>query len=1027
MLPARAGLLLWLPCLGASVSLYAQSADLSGLVKDQSGGVVTSASVQLRNQDTGVKQQADTNADGFYSFPDLKPGIYQATVQAQGFRTLTQDSIVLNVAERANLDFPLELPGISQQLTVTSQTPLVNSVDPAVSTVVDQQFVQNMPLNGRSFQSLIALTPGFVYTSTGDSAGGVTSGQFSLNGQRANANYFMVDGVSANFGLAATDSPGQGLAGAIPGFNAQGATSALVSVDAMQEFRVQTSTYAPEYGRAPGAQISIVTRSGGNQFHGTAFDYLRNDLLDARNFFNMVPQPKAALRQNDFGGTFSGPIRRNRTFFFFSYEGLRLLLPETATGNFYTAAARQNVAPVFRPILAALPLPDGPLNPDGITAPLTVAYSDPSSLDATGLRIDHTFSDRINFFGRYNHAPSSSATRIWSELAETIVNTETATAGLTMVVTPTQVNEFRANWSRQLANLFSNMDSFHGAVPPPASTLLPPSYRATDQFLFIPETDGEVRMGNLAADVQRQWNFVDTYSLTAGTHQLKFGFDFRRLHPTSGLFNGFLALNDSYAELQSGTIGTVAQFAGQNISAKLDNYSTFAQDTWKASRRLTFTYGLRWDLSTPPVSTTPGKPLYAITGIFDSLPWGVAPAGTPLWHTRLANFAPRLGAAWQIAPRTILRGGFGVFYDLGIPSSVPGTMTGFPYQVYSSLTSLPYDLRNAAFTPPPFSLIPGPNTIYVYAFDSHLRLPVTYEWNVAFERAFGTNQWISASWVGAYGRDLLREDSIQQTPATLPTIFTTVNGDWSHYEALQVQFQRRMTHGLQALVSWTLAKSIDTNSSDNCQCSYTNSLSNVNIAADLGPSDFDVRNSFAAAVSWQLPAPRVRFANVLLRNWTVDTVIKSSSATPYDITALGTSPVFGSYYTRPDIVPGVPFYIPAPNEPGGRMLNSAAFAVPAAGQQGDLPRNYFRGFPINQTDVALSRRINLGERVAVSFRAEYFNVFNHPMFSPAFSNYFGSSSFGQITETMNVGLGGLNPLYQIGGPRSGQLTIKLTF
>jgi hypothetical protein len=208
-----------------------------------------------------------------------------------------------------------------------------------------------MPLNGRSFQSLIALTPGVVFTSQN-----LGAGQFSANGQYTDTNYFMVDGVSANFGILSGLS--QSIGGSIPAFTAQGGTNGLVSVDAMQEFRIQTSSYAAEYGRTPGAQISIVTKSGTNHFHGNAFDYLRNDLFDARNYFDRPPLPKPPLRQNDFGGTLGGPILKDKTFFFFSYEGLRLRQPETDTEEVLTASAREAVAPVYRPIVQAVPLPD---------------------------------------------------------------------------------------------------------------------------------------------------------------------------------------------------------------------------------------------------------------------------------------------------------------------------------------------------------------------------------------------------------------------------------------------------------------------------------------------------------------------------------------------------------------------------------------------------------------------------------------------------------------------------------------------
>jgi hypothetical protein len=1024
--------------------MFGQSAELSGLVRDPSGGVVTGAQLQLRDQNTGVRYQEVTNTAGFYSFASVKPGSYEATVEADNFRTLTQEAIVLNVADRASLDFSLQLSIKTESVTVNSQSALVNSTDPAVSTVVNQQFVQNMPLNGRTFQSLITLTPGTVLTAGSGSAGGTGVGQFSVNGQRVTANYFMVDGVSANFGVIGDRYLGQTWGGDIPGFNAFGATNGLVSVDAMQEFRVLTSTYAPEYGRSPGAQVLILTRSGTNQFHGTAFDYLRNDIFDARNFFNMVPEPKPPLRQNDFGGTFGGPIQKNKTFFFFSYEGLRLRLPETDTANFFTPAARQNVAPAFQPLEAGLPIPNGPTNSDGITASLTAVYSDPSTLDATSLRIDHNVSDRITLFGRYNHAPSTSSDRYWSEVNQTSVNTDTATLGLTILLAPMKLNEFRANWSRQTAGTSRYMDRFYGAVPPPASTLLPPAYNTSDTFRFLPGSgsDGEVGIGNPPPNAQHQWNLVDTFSMTAGAHQIKFGLDWRRLTLTDGNSDLFFMIAN-YPAAQAGIADFVAQIANESVSARNDDYSSFAQDTWKVLPSLTLTYGLRWDISTAPVATTPERPLFAVTGIFDSQPFGLAPAGTPLWHTRWNNFAPRIGAAWQLTPNTTLRGGYGLFYDLGYGGGVSEVMNNFPYGNETDLSLVPFYISNPAFVPPSpiSSLPPGPNLAYMYAVDPHLRTPLTYEWNVTVERAFGPNQRLSASYIGAHGQNLLREDSIQLTPAGNPTTFTTVNGDWSNYAALQVQFQRRMTHGLQVLASYTLAKSTDTNSTDVCQCSYTNMLSKVNPAADLGPADFDQRNSFSAAVSYKIPAPSNGWSRRLLGNWLLDAIVRSSTSLPFNVFTSNVSPAFGPYYTQPNVVPGVPFYIPnSNNPPNGRILNPAAFVVPPPGQYGNLPRNYFRGFPINQTDIALSRRFRLSERATLYARVEYFNVFNHPMFY--FPNNFFEPpyrpDFGTVTTTLNNGLSGvgffstaynpgaLNPLYQIGGPRSVQFTLKLT-
>jgi Carboxypeptidase regulatory-like domain/TonB-dependent Receptor Plug Domain len=357
------------------VSAQTDGARISGRVADPTDAVIAGADCTITNIETSISTTTITNEDGIYVISDLRPATYRLTIQKEGFRTVVQPTLQLYVQDAVNENFKLALGSVSETSTVVGG-PILQTESSAVSTVVDQQFVHNMPLNGRSFQSLITLVPGVVFTSQN-----LGAGQFSANGQYSDANYFMVDGVSANFG-AVRGSFGESLGGALPAFTAQGGTNGLVSVDAMQEFRVQTSSYAAEYGRAPGAQISIVTKSGTNQFHGSVFDYLRNDIFDARNYFDVPPLPKPPLRQNDFGGTIGGPIIKDKTFFFFSYEGLRLRLPETASDVFYTASARAAVASVYQPILKALPLPN-PNSPlvdptcDNITNPCQAILTRP--------------------------------------------------------------------------------------------------------------------------------------------------------------------------------------------------------------------------------------------------------------------------------------------------------------------------------------------------------------------------------------------------------------------------------------------------------------------------------------------------------------------------------------------------------------------------------------------------------------------------------------------------------------------------
>ncbi len=1030
-----------------------ESGRISGRVTDLSGAVIVGAECKITNIETDVSVTTTTNEDGIYVLPDLHPAYYRLTIQKEGFRTVVQPALQLYVQDAINENFTLAIGPASESITVQGDTFGLQTDSATVSTVVDQQLVANMPLNGRSFQPLMALTPGIVFTSQN-----LGQGQFSANGQRTDANYFMVDGVSANFGVNISGL-GQTLGAAIPGYTAQGGTNGLVSVDAMQEFRIETSSYPPEFGHTPGAQISIVTKSGGNQFHGTAFDYLRNDVFDSRNYFDAPPLPKPAERQNDFGATIGGPIRKDKTFFFFSYEGLRLQLPQTATGEFFTASARAAVAPAYQPIVDALPLPpaNAPLiDPtcDNITNPclanLSVAYSNPSSLNATSIRIDQNFSKKITLFARYVHAPSYGTYRSWEELHYQNANTDTMTAGATILLAPTMVNDFRANWSRYTAAFRTDLTDFYGGVAPPSSVLFPASsaYRpdqgqALVYLGFIGDSDMDVRAGTEYSNVQRQLNFVDTFSWAVGVHQLKFGIDYRRVNPTSLEGTGYSFFPSGYAELVAGTSDVVLLSSYRPFSVIVSNYSLFAQDTWRVTNRLTLTYGLRWEINTPPVSATASQPLYVLQGIFDANPLAEVPGA--LWHTRYNNFAPRIGVAYQMTPKTVVRGGFGVFYDLGY-GNVGYAAYGFPYQISDFISAsppLPFDPSNPALQPPPFSTVINSGA-FLSAVDPNLRLPYTLEWNAAIERQLGAKQTLTASYVGSDGRRLLRQDAITPPAFSGGPIQVTRNAGYSHYDAVQVQFQRRISRGLQALASYTLAKSSDVGSADAAGLEAT-SVSGV-VLPPLSPSDFDIRNSFAGAISYEVPTPSWgRPARAILGGWAVDGIVRASSAPPINVTVGGLSPLSEYNVVQPNIVPGQPYWIADPTQPDGKALNPAAFAAPPVGQNGDFPRNGLRSpYSIDQTDLALRRQFSITERVKLDVRAEYFNVFNHPMFGlpgsgcnpDGFWGYQGGSAlstFGKVCpgSTTNVdGSGtitGQNPLYALGGPRSAQFTLKVHF
>jgi hypothetical protein len=383
----------------AVLPLLAQTAEISGTIRDSSSAVVPGATVTAVRHDTNARRTATSTAEGVFVLSALAPGIYTIEVQGIGFQVSREIGVKVDIGQSARMDFVLRPGDVQQSVIVNTESPLVKTDSAAVSTVINREFIENLPLNGRSFQSLIALTPGVVVTK----ATFGEQGQFSVNGQRANANYFTIDGASANIGVSTGLTLVQSASGSLPGLGANGGTNTLVSIDALQEFRVQTSTYAPEYGRTPGAQVNILTRSGTNRFHGSVFDFFRNDALDASNWFaNASALAKPALRQNDFGGVIGGPILRNRTFFFLSYEGLRLLQPQVAATDVPSLNVRRLSPDELQPYLNAFPLPNRPESRFGF-APFVASYSNSDALDATSLRIDHSIGQRTSLFARYNH------------------------------------------------------------------------------------------------------------------------------------------------------------------------------------------------------------------------------------------------------------------------------------------------------------------------------------------------------------------------------------------------------------------------------------------------------------------------------------------------------------------------------------------------------------------------------------------------------------------------------------------------
>jgi carboxypeptidase family protein/TonB-dependent receptor-like protein len=1037
-----------------ALPLAAQSPNgtINGRVLDPSNKVIGGADILVINDATGVQYSGKTNEDGIYLVPNLPPGPYRLQVSKVGFKTLIKPDIVLNIQDALSINFTLPLGAVFETVTVEGGASMINTTDASVSTVIDHTYVENMPLNGRSFQDLILLTPGVVTNSPQSSGTLGQTGEFSVNGQRTESNYYTVDGVSANVGAASGQVMivGAGASGSVPAATALGTTQALVSVDDLQEFRVQSSTYSAEYGRNPGGQFAFETKSGANQWHGTAYDYLRNDFFDANDWFNDyfgVNEPP--IRQNDFGGTIGGPVEvpgmyhgKDKTFFFVSYEGLRLRQPQPAAAIFVPdATLRANTSAPLNQVLNAWPIP----SPNGIDdtangfAQYIGSWSNPASLDSTSVRFDHIVNDKLRLFFRFSDTASNSAARgTFVGHSPTLDTTSayifrTYTAGASTVLSSRLSNEFRLNYSSNETTSGTVIDAFGGSTPVNLQQL---TALGTDSWPFVDLVYGGyftylTQMQQSGA--QRQWSLVDTVSLPLGRHQFKFGVDYRRLAPFAtqpSSYASYLYFSKSAVEANSGFI-----FATANSSAYplYTNFSAFAQDEWRASQRLSLSLGLRWDVNPPP-GVTQGLLPYTIEGAGPTS-WAVAPEGTSLWQTTWFNFAPRLGVAYIVANapgrETVVRGGGGVFFDTGQQLGSIG-FVGPGFQAGSTFQSISFPGSPAALIPPIVNPPTAPYNATVYGFAPHLQLPYTLQWNASVEQALGNSQAVTVSYIGSHAARLLQESefSVPNNPNTHTFVFVQ-NNLTSDYDSLQVQFRKRLSRGLTALASYTWSHCLDYGSE------------NYNYAYQRGNCDFDVRHNFSAALSYDLPsAEHKSFANAILHHWGLDDRFTARTAFPVTLNGNALLQPNGQvFYGGLNFVSSEPIYLygdhcasilqglgdlqPGQECPGGRAINPNAFANVSSGL-GDAPRNFARGFGAVQMDMAVRREFPIHERLKLQFRAEAFNIFNHPNFG-FINSSFGQATFGQATATLAQSLGVLSPLYQQGGPRSMQFALKLIF
>lgn len=1059
------------------LSAQAGNASLTGFIQDSAKAFVPGVRVLAINTDTNQQFETVTSKDGSYNISSLPVGPYRMQVEKIGFRTILKEGLFLHTQDVLQINFEMAIGSTSETITVSSEASNINTTDAAVGTVIDRQFVENIPMNGRSFQTLVLLSPGTV-TGTPQIGAGTPpandQGEYSVNGMRSDANNFTVDGASASNNPGYTSAAGS--SGMLESATMLGTTQAMLQIDAMEEFRISTSTYSAEYGRQPGAQVSFRSRSGTNEYHGTLYDYLRNSAFDADNWFNTyttTPIPTPAERQNDFGGTLGGPLSvpyllsgKDRAFFFFAYEGLRLTQPQAAsisdvpsngTNNtnftYYAlpqdaawANLRANAPAALQPVLNAFPAPNCTTARDpqcvdygeGGTPYLQLAAPSTGELNSISARIDYQLLPSMRLFARYNDTPSDTNSLGAGSTTRHIGRDRIYLLGLDSAFGANVSNELRLQYSPAVfsANVMPvKIDGATSDLSIQGLEGLPTLSGESVVHISLPNTVS-IYQTNFGSQ-QFQPNATDTVTWNHGRHLFKFGVDYRQT--TAYYNNGNISRSPyvAYGWTSASTIlSNTPSFTAENeprVDPTSKNLGLFAQDEWRILPRLSLSLGLRWDLNPPP--SVSGIQAYTYTGNIND-PSSLALSSTPggqIYKTTYTDFAPRVGAAYTVISQPgrelVLRAGAGLFYDLLAPESMFGNGTGVGTAA-TSTGKTAFPLTASQILVPIVNPPKPPYNLEFYAANN-LIPPSAIQWNVTIEQALGTKQTATLGYVASAGRNLthFQEYNLATANPEFGYAYLFENGPGSNYNSLQAKYQRQMSHGLQALASYTWSHAIDSASTEEYTALYP---------LQRGNSNFDVRQNFTGAIVYDLPTNYAnRLERAVLGNWNADLWFVARTAFPYEPTGPSiTDPVTGDIDTGELNYNGKYPYVHKSGIPGGRQIDPTVFSVTTeAFGVGNAPRNFLRGFGEGQANLAIQRAFPIYERSQLEFRTEAFNIANHPTFgtisttcgATAAGATCNSPIMGQATNTLSAGLGGLSSLYQQGGPRSLEFALKLRF
>ncbi len=971
----------------ATAALGQALSSISGTVSDSSKSVVASAKISVTNLATGVTRNTTTSSTGFYTFPNLDPGNYSVRVEAAGFRSDLNPNVALSAATPASLDFNLHVGDVSDVVEVEAIAPELDRSSASLGDTMKAQQIEQLPMNGRDYARLSLLTPGAVARSRYIS-------DISFDGLHSVHNQYSIDGVDAS----RVDQPYMA-----NGFE-RGARLLTGSLETIAEFRAQTSGYQAEYGRAAGSLVNIVTKSGSNQFHGEVYDYFRNEALDARNFFARATKPR--FRFNDFGANLSGPIWHDKTFFFANYEGSRQTIGIICSGLVLSSSARAK-ALAAHPELAPI-VSDLPVGVDIASSPDFATYSVVSNTNVSentgSIRLDHNFSAKDSIFGRLNINQSLTSGPLFGVTTSALGLNDHQYVPLTTtniavheqhIFSPSFINDALAGFQRWASVLDSAEDISQ---------------------VSITGVDAVVGSRGNTLGNNNSFQYGDAMTLVVRNHTLKWGGAFYRIQLNAQSINTATVSYTSVANFENNIVTQVRQTAGNpGHGTRASQFGGYIQDNWQFRPNLTINYGLRWDFQ-----TTPHDKFYA-TSSYNPLTGSLMAPGTEYYPKNYRDFGPRLGVAYSPFPRTVIRSGAGIFYQaypVGFGSyNIPqNTVVGNLTLTQAANPGLQYPYN---------SFLSGgtPITPNVYGFPSSKPDIYSTQYNVSIAQEIYKGTSVQVSYVGNHGVNLWREYDVNlynQNTTTRPNskygdIYLEGNNGLSNYNGLQFSAKQRFGKTFNVGANYSYGHTIDNVQDQGLYSSEPQD--NNNIRAERGNGSGDVRHNFSYNLLYELPMGKGHSflghspapVRLLASGWSVNSlgIFRSGVAAnvQQSINTYGDGNLINQ---RPNRVAGQPLYVAKSLDTNGYVtfLNPAGWAYPTAGTFGNSPRNGIYGPHFSQLDASLVKSTEIHGTQLLEFRAEFFDVLNHPNFGfPNTSFSPTSPSFGRITSTFGNTIG----------------------